>query len=114
MTLFGQQFPQDEAGAVNFRGVECRLLADQDGPLFPPSEHLALGGRLHAAVIYGADDRVFLDLEDDDFAAAWAVLDEELGRQGIEQLHLNDGLQVALRQAQVETVLWLALYVVKD
>src|SRR6185312_4333701 len=107
-------FPQDEAGAVDLRGVELRLLADLDSPLFPPSENLALGGRLHAAVLNGADDRVFLDLEDDDLAAAGAVLDEELGRQRVEEPHLNDGLQVALGQAQVETVLWLALDVVKD
>src|SRR5215468_4534194 len=114
MPFFGQQLTQDQAGAVDFRRVEVRLLADLDGLFFPSSEDLALGGRLHAAIIYGADDRVFLDLEDDDLAAAWAVLDEELGGERVEQPHLNDGLQVALRQAQVETVLRLALDVVKD
>src|SRR5262249_16766447 len=47
-------------------------------------------------------------------AAAGAVFDEELGRERIEQPHLNDGLQVVLGQAQVETVLRFALDVIKD
>src|SRR5262245_26399877 len=114
MPLLGQQFTQDQAGAIGFRGVECHLLADLDGLFFEPRQDLALGGRLHAAVIYGADDRVFLDLEDDDLAAAGPVFDEELGGERVEQPHLNDGLQVTLRQAQVETVLRLTLDVVKD
>src|SRR5215510_7142850 len=114
MPLLGQQLTQDQPGAVDFRGVEIRLLADIDGLFFEPGQDLALGGRLQAEVIYGADDRVFLDLEDDDLAAAGPVLDEELGRQWVEQPHLNDGLQIALGQAQVETVLRLALDVIKD
>src|SRR5262247_2950478 len=114
MPFFCQQLTQDQTGAVGFRRIELRLLADIDGLFFPPSEDLALGDRLHAAIIYGADDRVFLDLEDDDLAAAGAILDEELGGERVEQPHLNDGLQVTLRQAQVKFILRLALDVVKD
>src|SRR5215467_12076614 len=114
MPLFGQQFPDDQAGSVGLRGIEGLLLADLDVLLFELIQDLALGGGFQAGIREGANDRVFLDLEDDDLAAARAVLDEELGGERIEQPHLNDGLQVVLSQAQVETILRFALDVIKD
>jgi hypothetical protein len=114
MSFFGQQFPDHQAGAVGLGGIELRLFADADVPLFEARQDFALGGRLHAPVFHGADDRVFLDLEDDNFAAARAVVDEELGVERIEEPHLNDGLKVALSQAQVETILRFALDVIKN
>src|SRR5262245_3424979 len=114
MSFFSQQFPQDQAGAVGLRGIEGRLLADLDAPLLPPRQNLAFGGRFHAAVLKIADNRIFLYLEDNDLATARAVFEEEFGRQRIEQPHPQDGLQIALRQPQVETILWLTLDVVKN
>src|SRR5215475_13051669 len=114
MSFLRQQLAQNKTSVIGLRRVELRFLADFDSPIFKTGQHFTFGGRLQSLILQLTDDRIFLDLEDNDLPPPHSNFNVDLGRERIKKPHLQDRMQVILRLSEVERFLRFTLYIVEN